>query len=41
MKIRFEAGYGLPIGKILNIPTCAIMVRSVFEENGKYYTQVH
>ena len=30
----------LPLGKILNIHVCIIIVRSVFEENGKYYPQV-
>ena len=30
----------LPLGKMLNIPVCIIIVRSVFEENGKYYPQV-
>ena len=41
MKIRFESDYGLPFGKILNIPVCIIIAKSVFEENGKYYPQVH
>ena len=41
MKIRFESDYGLLLGKILNIPLCVIIAKSVFEENGKYYPQVH
>ena len=41
MKIRFRADYGLPLGKRLNIPLCVIIAKSVFEENGKYYPQVH
>ena len=41
MKIRFKSDYGLPLGKILNIPVCVIIAKSVFEENGKYYPQVH
>ena len=28
------------MGKILNIPACVITVRSVFQENNKYYPQV-
>ena len=40
MKIEFEPDYGLALGKILNIPVCVIIARSVFEENGKYYPQV-
>ena len=41
MKIRFESDYGLPLGKMLNILVCVIIAKSVFEENGKYYPQVH
>ena len=41
MKIKFESNYGLPLGKILNIPLRVIIAKSVFEENGKYYPQVY
>ena len=40
MKIRFESDDDLPLGKLLNIPLCAIIVKSVFQENNKYYPQV-
>ena len=40
MKIKFESNDDLPLGKILNIPVCVIIVKSVFQENGKYYPQV-
>ena len=40
MKIKFESDDGLPISTIINIPVCVIIVRSVFEENSKYYPQV-
>ena len=40
MKIKFESNDDLLLGKILNIPVCIIIVRSVFEEDGKYYPQV-
>ena len=40
MKIKFESDDNLPLGKILNVPLCVIIVRSVFEENKKYYPQV-
>ena len=40
MKIKFKANNELPLGKILNIPVCKIIIRSVFEEDGKYYPQV-
>ena len=41
MKITFESDYGLPLGKILNIPMCVIIAKSVFEKNNKYYPQVY
>ena len=33
MKIKFESDDDLPLGKILNIPLCVIIVKSVFQEN--------
>ena len=41
MKIRFESDDDLPLGKILNIPVCVIIVRSVFQEHNDYYPQVY
>ena len=42
MRIKFESDNGLPINKILNIPACVIIARSVFEEkDGKFYRQVY
>ena len=35
IKIKFQSNDDLPLGKILNIPVCIIIVRSVFEEDGK------
>ena len=29
------------LGKILNIPVCIIVARSVFQENNNYYSQVY
>ena len=40
MKIKSGSNDDLPLSKILNIPVCIIIVRSVFEEDGKYYAQV-
>ena len=40
MNIKFKSNDDLPLGKILNIPVCIIIVRSVFKENGKYYPHV-
>ena len=39
MKIKFESNDDLHLGKILNIPVCIIIVRSVFQEKNKYYPQ--
>ena len=40
MKIRFESDDNLTLGKILSIPGMVIVVRSVFQEDKKYYPQV-
>ena len=40
MKIKFKSNDELPLGKILNIPVCIIIVTSVFKEDGKYYSKV-
>ena len=36
MKIRFGSDDDLSLGKILNIPACVIIIRSVFQENSNY-----
>ena len=40
MKTKFETDDDLPLGKILNIPVCVVIVRGVFEKDSKYYPQV-
>ena len=40
-KIRFESDDNLPLGIVLNIPMYTIIIRSIFEEDGKYYPQIH
>ena len=40
MRIRFISDDNLPLNKILKVCMLTIIVRSVFEEDGKYYTQV-
>ena len=40
MKIRFKSADDSPLGKILNIPLCVIIVRSAFQKNNNYYPQV-
>ena len=39
MKTKFESDDNLALGKVLNIPVCIIIVRSVFHENNNYYSQ--
>ena len=41
MKIKFDPNDNLPLNKPLKFPTMTIIVRSVFEEDGKFYTQIY
>ena len=40
MKIKFSSEYDLPLNKILKFHMLTIIDRSVFEKDGKYYSQV-
>ena len=40
MKIKFNSDDDLPLNKILKVSILAIIVRSVVEEDGKYYPQI-
>ena len=40
MKIKFNSNNALPLNKTIEIPTITIVVRAVFHENNKYYSQV-
>ena len=40
MKIKFSSDDNLPLNKTLKLHNITIIIRSVFEENGKYYPQV-
>ena len=40
MKIKLHSDNDLPLNKILKLHMLTIIVRSVFEEDGKYYPQV-
>ena len=40
MKIKFNSDDDLPLNKILKLHMSTAIVRSVFEEDGKYYPQV-
>ena len=40
MKIKFESDDNLPLGRIIKLHMLTVTVRSVFEEDGKYYPQI-
>ena len=40
MKIKFDTDDDLPLDKQLKFPTMTIVVRSVFEDEGKFYPQI-
>ena len=40
MKIKFNSDDELPLNKMIEISTTAIVVRPIFLENNKYYLQV-
>ena len=40
MKIKFSSDDNLPVNKILKLHNLTTVVRSVLEEDGKYYPQV-
>ena len=40
MRIKFNSDDDLPLNKTLKLRNLTIIVRSVFEEDGKYYPQV-
>ena len=40
MKIKFNSDDELPLNKTIEIPTMTIVVRAIFYESNKYYSQV-
>ena len=40
MKIKFSSDDNLPLNKISNIDNMKIVVRSIFQEDNRYYPQV-
>ena len=40
MKIKFDSDDDLPLNKPLKFHAMTIIIRSVFEEDGKFYSQV-
>ena len=41
MKIKFNADDNLPLNKTLKLHNITIIIRSVFEEDGKHHPQVY
>ena len=41
MKIKFDSGDNLPLNNILKLYNLAIVVRSFFHEENKYYPQFY
>ena len=41
MKIRFDSDDDLPLNKTLKLHNMTIVVRSVFEDQGKFYPQIY
>ena len=40
MKIKFNSDDNLPLNKVLKFHAVIIIIRSVFERDGKYYPQI-
>ena len=40
MKIKFDSDDNLPLNKVLKFHVLTIIIRSVFEKDGKYYPQI-
>ena len=41
MKIKFDTDDNLPLNKTLKLHNMTIIIRSVFEEDGKFYPQIY
>ena len=41
MKIKFNSDDDIPLNKVLNFRALTIVIRSVFENDGKYYPQIY
>ena len=40
MKIKFNSDDDIPLNKQLNFPTITVVIRNIFERDGKYYPQI-
>ena len=39
MKIKFNSDDDIPLNKVLNFSTVTVIIRNIFEKDGKYYPQ--
>ena len=39
MKIKLKSDDDIPLNKQLNFPTITVIIRNIFEKDGKYYPQ--
>ena len=39
MKTKFNSDDNIPLNKQLNFPTITVIIRNIFEKDGKYYPQ--
>ena len=37
MKIKFNSDDDLHLNKVLNLPTITVIIKNIFEKDGKYY----
>ena len=40
MKIKFDSGDDLPLNKVMKFYDLTVIIRSIFEKDGKYYPQI-
>ena len=40
MKIKFNSDDNIPLNKQLNFSTITVIIRNIFEKDGKYYPQI-
>ena len=40
MKIKFNSDDDIPLNKQLNFRTTTVIIRNIFEKDGKYYPQI-
>ena len=41
MNIEFNTDDDIPLNKQLNFPTITVIIRNIFEKDGKYYPQMN